>query len=124
MWFPTEERIVRSHDQWIESTGGEPGVRDLGPIRSAVERARWGPFRHGGDLAERAALLVTILAQEHPFVDGNKRAAFETMVVFIHRNGQELTGDSDELVAFMLGVAQGMPTDAARAWILDHLRNP
>lgn len=122
MWFPTEERIVRSHRGLLEAGGGEPGILSEGAIRSAVERARWGPFRYGGDIHERAALLVIIIAQEHPFVDGNKRTAYETMGVFLSRNGWELEVDASDAVPFLLRVAQGEDLGSARRWIKEHAR--
>lgn len=79
----------------------------MGPIRSALDRAMWGPFPSEGDLFERAALLLRGIAQDHPFVDGNKRTAFDVASTFLEHNGQTVGGRDEEVVTFMLRVARG-----------------
>lgn len=105
--MPTPEHLIDMHDRIIERTGGEVGILNRGAIEAAVARARWGPFRHGGGLAERAALLIRGIAQDHPFVDGNKRTAFEAAELCMRRNGFALESETEETVGFMVEVARG-----------------
>lgn len=111
------------HDRIIERTGGETGVLNEGPIEAAIARARWGPFHGDGSLSKRAAFLLRGIAQDHPFVDGNKRTAFEAADLFLSRNSVILVADGDEIVGFMVRVARG--TRSLReivAWIERHGR--
>lgn len=118
MWFPTVEQVIRMHDDILAATGGEPGILDRGPIEAAIARARWGPFPGEGDLAERAALLMRGIVSDHPFVDGNKRTAFEVADTFCERNGKPLTVAQDAIVEFTVRIAQHQPSVASiAAWL-------
>lgn len=112
------------HDDILAATGGEPGILNRGPIEAAIARARWGPFAGEGDLAERAALLMRGIVSDHPFVDGNKRTAFEVADTFLERNGRPLEIGTDEGLALVVGLARGQVgiTDLAER-IEDHLTN-
>jgi len=57
---------------------GESGVRDLGMLDAALHRPRPGYY---SSLSEQAAALLQSLANNHAFVDGNKRVAFATMAI-------------------------------------------
>lgn len=122
MWFPTADQVIQMHDEILERSGGEPGVLHRGPIEAALERARWGPFVGEGDLADRAALLIRGIAQEHPFVDGNKRTAFEVAETFLARNGIDLRASDEEIIALLLRVARGEASrDTIATWIRKHV---
>lgn len=120
LWYPTYENVVEIHAIILEESGGEPGVLSAGTIQAATERARWGPFPGSGDLWERGAFLLRGIAQEHPFVDGNKRTAIHTVDLFLTRNGWSLVPDEEELFAFVLDVARGR---VAMEEIADRLRS-
>lgn len=106
------------HDDILAATGGEPGILNRGPIESAIARARWGPFPGEGDLAERGALLMRGIVSDHPFVDGNKRTAFEVADTFCVRDGKPLTVAQDEIVEFTVQIAQHQPSVATiAAWL-------
>ena len=77
-WFHLTVEIVREiHAEAIARFGGSGGVRDVALLESAVAapQASFGgksPYR---DLAEVAAAYLYYLCRNHPFIDGNKRAA-------------------------------------------------
>lgn len=124
MWFPSEETVLELHERILARTGGTWGILQRGAVHSAIERARWGPFGGDGDLAERAAMLIRGIAQDHPFADGNKRTAFEVAAVFLYRNGTSLEATADEVVAFMLAVASGEEDlETITRWLRTRLRN-
>lgn len=100
----------------------EPGILNEDAITSAVERARWGPFPRREDLPIRAAFLVRGIAQAHPFVDGNKRTAFEAGDVFLRVNGYTTTASAEEVIGFVRDVAQGMSVGETEQWIRSRLR--
>ena len=89
------------HEDQIERYGGSQGVRDHGLLESALYRPQTGYYT---DLIEEAAALWESLAQNHPFIDGNKRAAFAATYTFLAINGAELTADSGEAFLFISGL--------------------
>src|SRR5437870_10207052 len=81
------DQVVAMHSRQLRRFGGAPGLRDEGMLRSALQRPvnKW-QYEQAG-LAELAAAYAFGLAKNHAFVDGNKRIAFMTMVVFLRKNG-------------------------------------
>ncbi len=99
------------HDRIIEETGGTPGIRDEGGLRSAVA----APFASfGGEMLHQtvfnqAAALMRSLIQNHPYVDGNKRVGFAMTEWYLFEHGYGLRDDvpDDEIFDFIVGVAKG-----------------
>ena len=121
MEFPTAPEVVAAHARILRRFGGEPGILTLSPVHAALARCRHGPFRVG-DLAERAAFLVRGIGQDHPFADGNKRAAFAVVDAFLRRNGHALAATPEEGMAFMLEVARGeRDLDGMAEWLRSRL---
>ncbi|MGW1001510.1 type II toxin-antitoxin system death-on-curing family toxin [Streptomyces sp. NPDC002520] len=90
--------------------GQEVAVRDLGLLSSAVHRPQSQMFGVEAytDLFEKAAALLQSLALNHPLVDGNKRMAWMSTVVFLDFNGTEMVGvDQDEAYKLVIEVAAG-----------------
>lgn len=120
MEFLSLDDVLALHDRLIEDTGGKRGILHRSTVASALERCRWGPFRHGATLTERAALLLRGVVQDHPFVDGNKRTAFSSAETFLERNGLAIHADADAIVGFMLDAAQGLGLAAINRWLAQH----
>ncbi|MCL8016665.1 type II toxin-antitoxin system death-on-curing family toxin [Streptomyces sp. AS02] len=96
--------------------GQEVAVRDLGLLSSAVHRPQSQMFGVEAytDLFEKAAALLQSLAVNHPLVDGNKRMAWMSTVVFLDFNGSEMLGvDQDESYKLVIEVASGGLDDVA-----------
>ncbi len=124
MEFPTVADIVEMHRKLLERTGGTPGLMNVGSIESALHRCQWGFFQQAPDLLDRAAFLLRGLCQDHPFADGNKRTAFAVAEVFLRENGVLLDAAGDEVIAFMLSVAQGKENPITIAeWLRFHSQN-
>jgi death-on-curing protein len=98
--YLTIDDTLYMHDEQIRLFGGAPGVRDEGLVLSALLRPQTGYYR---DLIEEAAALWESLAMNHGFVDGNKRVAFASLVVFLRANGFEPTAHPDAVIAFIYG---------------------
>lgn len=102
--------IVREiHDEAIRRFGGSAGIRESTLLESAVAApqasfAGVSPFH---DLAELAAAYLFYLCRNHPFVDGNKRAALGACLVFLRINGLEPRDDGPEWEQLVLEVAAG-----------------
>lgn len=90
--------------------GQEVAVRDLGLLSSAVHRPQSQMFgvEAYADLFEKAAALLQSLAVNHPLVDGNKRMAWMSTVVFLDFNGTEMLDvDQEEAYKLVIEVASG-----------------
>jgi death-on-curing protein len=100
--------IVREiHAQAVASFGGSDGVRDVALLESAVAapQASFGGKSPYSDLAEVAAACLFYLCRNHPFIDGNKRAALGACIVFLRLNGVEPRTDGPEWEQLTLAVA-------------------
>jgi death-on-curing protein len=76
-------------------------VRDAGALEAALYRPQTGYYP---DLIGEAAALWESISQNHPFVDGNKRAAFALMFVFLRLNGCDLRVSDAEAQVFVLAL--------------------
>ena len=111
------------HDESLAQHGGSSGLRDEGLLESALARPRNLAAYGEPDVADLAASYGVGLAKNHPFVDGNKRAAFLAVGLFLALNGYRLVSSQADATLTMLAVAAGdidEPTFAA--WIRDHSR--
>jgi len=107
--FLAVQHVLQIHELQLARFGGGSGLRDRGLLESAVAQPQvsfGGAYVHGGVIAMAAAYLFHI-ASNHPFVDGNKRVAVLTALVFLDLNGIHLQWPSRELEALTLAVAAG-----------------
>lgn len=103
--YLTVGEVLQIHHQLIENYGGAHGLRDKGLLESAVFRPQIGYYN---TIAEEAAALMESLANNHPFLDGNKRVAFDASHPFLLMNGFTIEADPEETYAFMVGaIAEG-----------------
>jgi death-on-curing protein len=105
----TVEIVREIHADAITTFGGSDGVRDSALLESAVAapQASFGgksPYR---DLAEVAAAYLYYLCRNHPFIDGNKRAALGSCIVFLRLNEIEPGPDGPEWEELVLAIAAG-----------------
>ena len=97
--FPTIQEVMVMHDDLIVIFGGSPGIRDQGALASALMRPQLGYY---DSLIEEAAALMESLANNHPFVDGNKRVAFFATDAFLRLNGHYIDCDNREAYEFFM----------------------
>jgi len=97
--FPTIEEIIAMHNALISAFGGSLGIRDEGALASALMRPQLGYY---DGLIQEAAALMESLANNHAFVDGNKRVAFFVTDTFLRMNGHFINCDNDEAHAFFM----------------------
>jgi len=105
----TVEIVREIHAEAIAKFGGADGVRDLALLESAVAapQAGFGSQSLYRDLVEVAAAYLFFLCRNHPFIDGNKRAALGACVVFLRLNGLEPKPDGPGWEELTLAVATG-----------------
>lgn len=112
--LPPLRAVVDLHRLSIERFGGAPGIRDAGGIEAALARAEQ-LIAYGENVGVHqiaAAVGVSLCKNRHPFVDGNKRAAWFTMFVILRLNGIYLDAREADATAMVLGIAEGSCSEA------------
>ena len=117
----TVGEVLQIHHQLIDNYGGTHRVRDKGLLESAVFRPQ---IAYYNSIAEEAAALMESLANNHPFLDGNKRIAFAATHTFLLVNGYDLEVDPLGACDFMMhSIERGEFRFAPiLKWINDHVR--
>ena len=120
----TYDQVIAMHSRQLRRFGGARGCVTKACCESALERPvnKWHYEQAG--LAELAAAYAFGLAKNHAFVDGNKRIAFMTMVVFLRKNGVRFAPDQSHATAMMMSLAAGEVSEESLArWIRDNWPN-
>lgn len=107
--YPSVKQVERLYDQIIAMTGGEQGYLSksnleylLDTVKDVGER-----FHRRQALAKKAAFLLYNIIVLHPFVNANKRTAYELVKLFLRLNGYEIHANPGEAYQFLLDVASG-----------------
>ncbi|GAB4440217.1 MAG: type II toxin-antitoxin system death-on-curing family toxin [Turneriella sp.] len=107
LWLE-RKAVLTIHEAQIREHGGGYGVRDEGLLESALARPiQLFNYGENPDLFQLAAAYGFGVAKNHPFVDGNKRTAFQCMFVFLYVNNIEINATEVDAVITMLGAADG-----------------
>lgn len=113
-----KQALVLLHDESLSLHGGASGIRDPGMLESALARPRNLDHYGTPDIADLASAYAMGLAKNHPFVDGNKRAAFLAVGLFLFLNNHRLTASPSEATLAVLALAAGEINDAGFArWL-------
>jgi len=122
--YPSVEQVERLHDRVLDLTGGEHG--DLS--RSNLEYVLAAVKEIGEELdirtavKKKAAFLLYNLISRHPFVNGNKRTAFELVKLFLRLNGFEIKLKPQETYSFLADIAGGRRSlKQVEEWIATNL---
>jgi death on curing protein len=115
--------VLDFHAEQLALFGGADGIRDRGLLESALARPK-NKFAYGEtDLAILAAAYGFGIARNHPFVDGNKRTALASMIVFLGLNKLDLDAPQEAATAIVLGLAAGEVAEEVLArWIGEHTK--
>ena len=122
----TTDEVVAIHEKLVASTGGSPGIRDIGLLESAVLGCAQ---TFGGEdiyptVVEKAARMAFSLCKNHPFVDGNKRVAVTALLVILRMNNVSLQFTQQELITLGLGIADGsIDYEDIVVWVNSHIEN-
>ncbi len=110
--------LVLLHDESLAEHGGRAGLRDEGLLDSALNKPLNLLAYGEPDFADLAASYASGLAKNHPFVDGNKRAAFLAVGMFLYLNGFRLQATQADATLTVLGLASGEVSEAEFAtWL-------
>lgn len=115
------ELVVAIHGEQLQQFGGPAGLRDPGMLESALGRPRNKWSFGEEDIAVLAAAYAFGIARNHPFVDGNKRAALLSLITFLGLNGIDFEASNSEAVVMIQALAAGeMSEDGLALWIRDN----
>lgn len=107
--FLTLAEVLEIHTIQIERFGGNPGLRDLGLLESALsipQSSYGGKYLHPS-LAEMASAYAFHISQNQPFIDGNKRTGLGAALIFLELNGVKVNDPSGKLYDAMMSVSRG-----------------
>ena len=105
----TIKTIIRLQELSIINFGGSQGIRDRGLMESAIAR----PYKtFGGEylyptVFEKAAALVERIITNHPFIDGNKRTGFLSMLLILELENFKITASNDDTYNFTIEISTG-----------------
>ena len=116
--------MVLLHAESLAEHGGRAGVVDEGLLESALARPRQiHTYEASADLARLAAAYAAGLVRDHPFADGNKRAAFLAAGLFLELNGFRLVVSQVDATRNVLALAAGeMKEEEFASWIRGHTK--
>lgn len=121
----TLEAVLAMHEQLVAEHGGEAEVRDRGLLESALA----APRHHHGygerDVFALAAAYAHAITRNHPFLDGNKRAAFLAAYTFLGINGWELNAPEEQVVQIVVALSdRSVSPEAFAEWLRTACRKP
>lgn len=120
---PPLQAILDLHGELLAEHGGAPGIRDLGALEASLARP-YQLIAYGDErlsIFDLAAAVCASICRNHPFVDGNKRAAFVGLGLALGLNGFELDAAEREAADMVLALAAGtLSEEAFRDWVADH----
>lgn len=119
------EEVIMLHQMSLKEFGGSDGIRDIGLLESAITQIQQSFDKEDlyPTLWDKAGALVYSLCNNHPFIDGNKRAAALCMLVFLDNNGYEVVVKQGQIYKMMMEVAKGlMLREKLSSWIRKNSR--
>ena len=119
----SKQALLLLHAESLAEHGGGQGLRDEGLLDSALARPQNLAAYGEPDHAALAASYGLGVAKNHPFVDGNKRAALLATGLFLYLNGWRLTASQADTTLAMLSLAAGeLSEDDFAAWLRQHAK--
>lgn len=108
VWI-TEQDALAIHERLISLHGGASGIRDRNLLKSALARPlNFFAYDQQPDIFLLAATYTGGILQNHPFVDGNKRAGFVIGVLFLELNGYRFTAGEEDSTQAVFSLAKGL----------------
>lgn len=124
--YLTKDGIEVAHHTMLEHYGGLLGVRSPDALASCAQQPQQ---QFAGqdlypDLFSKAAAYAFFICQNHPFIDGNKRTAAFSMILFLELNGLECMAKNDDLEKMFLEIAKGKQhIESISEWIQANSRS-
>jgi death on curing protein len=120
-WVPVAA-VIDLHAELLEEHGGAPGLRDRGGLESALARPQQiHAYDQNPDIYDLAAAYACGITRNHPFIDGNKRAAFVAVGVFLQLNGLYLDATERDAEHVIYALAAGnLSEEQLSAWLREN----
>lgn len=116
----SRDKVLKLHKIISDETGGDPNVRDIGLLESALESAyaTFGGAELYPTVEEKAARIGFSLISNHAFVDGNKRIGMYVLLIFLEVNSKDIRPTNEEVARVGIAVASGeMKYEELLDWI-------
>ncbi len=119
--YLSRDQIIVIHDRIIESFSKEKGDMSLGNLEATLERVEGYQGEDKNALFWKAAILLERIVLGHPFIDGNKRTAYEVSKIFLQANKFTLKAEEDEVINLLVGIAKSKKNRySIKAWLEEH----
>ncbi len=120
--YPTLPEVLAMHEELLREFGGSAGLRDQAALESALMRPQIGYYER---LVDEAAAMMESLANNHPFIDGNKRVAFFVTDTFLRMNGRFIDCDNEAAYVFFMELfaQRRFRMEELVTWLEEHVRD-
>jgi len=124
--FLTLAEVIDIHNDQIERYGGKAGARDLGLLESAISvpQAGFGGKLLCSSIFEMAAAYAYHISENQPFIDGNKRTALASALVFLELNDISIKDPEGKLYDAIMKLSTGKLSKKALGYLLKDLSKP
>jgi len=119
IFFISDSLALKIHQQQVNRFGGINGIRDQNILASALGAPRQ-TWDYTQDIYQSAAQYCFSIANNHPFLDGNKRTATACMLIFLVKNGLKPTMSNDDLYQWVIEITINK---MQRDELAEHLRH-
>lgn len=122
--YPSPEAVIEAHKRIVKASGGTAGVLQITNLSYILDTVKdIGKGSEHDKLISKAAYILYKIVTLHPFIDGNKRTAFETAKGFFQLNAQHFEAEEDESFNMLISVAKGESSVRdVEVWIRKHLK--
>lgn len=120
------ENIILFQEKIIYETGGSAGIRDVGLIESALNRAfaSYDGIDLYSSIIDKISAITHSLVGNHGFIDGNKRIGVSVMILLLKINNVKVYYSQKELIDLGLKTAEGLMKEKDISnWINDHIKH-
>jgi death-on-curing protein len=103
------EQVIHIHDSLVDKFGGLKGIRDRSLLESSVANPMTCVFGQEmyPTIFDKASCYLFSISRNHPFLDGNKRTASMSSIIFLRTNGKIVNYQENEFLEFVVLVAEG-----------------
>ena len=122
--YPAYEAVIEAHNRIVKTSGGTAGILSISNLQYILDTVQdIGRGSELDKLISNSAYILYNIITLHPFVDGNKRTAFETAKAFLELNGQHFEVGEDEAFNALISIAKGeLHAKDVEGWIRKHLK--
>lgn len=122
--YLSTEQVMLIHEEIIESFSKEKGNMSPGNLEATLQRVEGYKGDDKDALFWKASILLERIILGHPFIDGNKRTAYEATRVFLEVNGHALKASEDEAIDLLVGVAKSKKNRySIKSWLEKHSKS-